>query len=141
MDKQCRSEIKLSETGKYSVKYGTMNKKNPRVIYIRTKIKVKPSLKKTNYYKEINDIKNGFVKDVKNIIEKEDMFLDEYIVHFDTNERGMLYNKNSYIKYDLYVKPKDVQVFSDYKPCISSLTEKLNEKLSLLIKDTCLIYV
>ena len=91
MDKHHKSEIKLPDTGKYNVKCGTINKNNPEVLYIRTKIKVKPSDKKTTYFSEITGIKNKFVRNVKSIIINDDTISNDYIFHFDANEKGMVY--------------------------------------------------
>lgn len=140
MDKHHKSEIKLSDMGKYNVKCGTINKNNPEVLYIRTKIKVKPSDKKTTYFNEIIGIKNKFVRNVKSIIVNDDTISNDYIFHFDANEKGMVYNKNSYIKYDIYIKPVVVKKFLDYRTDMTVLANKLNDNLSALLKETCLIH-
>lgn len=141
MTKQHKSEMKLTDMGKYNVKCGTINKNNPEVVYIRTKTKVKPSTKKTNYCSEITAVKNEFVKTVKSIITENVTVSNDYIIHFDANEKGMMYNKNSYIKYDIYLKPSVMKNFMEYRTEMSALANKLNDKLSSLLNETCLTHI
>ena len=60
MNKRSKKEIKLQNTDKYTVRYGSLNKEIPEVIYIRAKTKIIPKTKKSDYSKDILGIKDEF---------------------------------------------------------------------------------
>ena len=122
MNKRSKKEIKLQNTDKYTVRYGSLNKEIPEVIYIRAKTKIIPKTKKSDYS---NDNKS---------------FGNNYICHFDTNGNGMTYNKKSFLKYDVYVKPSVLKNISDYECEISSLVNAFNNNLSNLLEKSNMFY-
>ena len=48
-----KREIKLKDIDNYNVRYGTLDKFNPEVIYITAKTKIKPLEKKGSYVKDV----------------------------------------------------------------------------------------
>ena len=140
MNKRSKKEIKLQNTDKYTVRYGSLNKEIPEVIYIRAKTKIIPKTKKSDYSKDILGIKDEFNKTVKKLIIDNKSFGNNYICHFDTNGNGMSYNKKSFLKYDVYVKPSVLKNISDYEYEISSLVSAFNSNLSNLLEKNEMFY-
>lgn len=140
MNKRSKKEIKLQNTDKYTVKYGSLNKEIPEVIYIRAKTKIIPKIKKSDYSKDILGIKDEFNRTVKKLIVDNKSFGNNYICHFDTNGNGMTYNKKSFLKYDVYVKPSVLKNISDYECEISSLVNAFNNNLSNLLEKSNMFY-
>lgn len=141
MDNNKKREIKLDKTNKFNIKYGTLDKNNPEVLYIRAKAKIKPNNKKSDYCQEIASIKKDFVKMVNNIIVNDKSVYNKHICCFDANDNGMVYNKNSYIKYDIYIKPIIIKHIDEYRSYVSDLTSILNNNLTTLLEKNNMSYI
>lgn len=136
-----RRELKIESGDRFKIRFGTMDKHCPSVIYIKSATKVKPNVSKTNYKKEITAMQNTFLSFVDKTVKESKLFLDEYICHFDTNKEGMTYGKNSYMKYELYVRPKALKFIDDYTEEVKTLAAALNAKIDALIKEKEFVYV
>lgn len=134
-------EIRLTNTGKFNVKYGSLDKICPEVMYIRAKTKVKPFVKKGDYSKDILFMKNDFIKSVSDIIRHDKNFQDTHICYFDTNENGMMYDKNSYIKYDVFIKPINIRHINEYEKQVCDLVNAFNSKLTSLLEKNNMSYI
>lgn len=134
-------EIKLTNIDKFNIKYGSLDKICPEVMYIRAKTKVKPFVKKGDYSKDILIMKTDFIKSVGDIIHRDKNFQDTHICHFDTNENGMMYNKNSYIKYDVFIKPIHIKHINEYEKQVYDLVYAFNSKLTSLLEKNNMSYI
>lgn len=132
--------MKLENDSKYKVMFGTLDKHNPSVIYIKSSTKVKPTVQRTNYKDEIGCIKKSFLDFVSKVLTDNDTFLGEYICQFNTNEMGMSYKKNSFVKYELYVKPRVVNYIDGYQDVVGKLTASLNARLDKLLMEKDFVY-
>lgn len=141
MNRKNKKEIKLQDIDKYVVKYGSLNKEQPEVIYIKAKTKIIPKIKKSDYTKDIVNIKYEFNKTVKNLILNNKSFGNSYICNFDTNGNGMMYNKKSFLKYDVYIKPHVLKNIAEYECEISSLVNDFNDNLSNLLEKNNMFYI
>ena len=141
MNRKNKKEIKLQDIDKYVVRYGSLNKEQPEVIYIKAKTKIIPKIKKSDYTKDIANIKYEFNKTVKNLILNSQSFGNSYICNFDTNGNGMMYNKKSFLKYDVYIKPHVLKNISEYECEISSLVNDFNDNLSNLLEKNNMFYI
>ena len=113
---------------KIKTKYGTLNKNNPNIIYLRSKTKVKSLNKDKDYKEELKNINIFFQKYVKTIINETNLF-NNHICTFETPEKGIIFNKISNLKYDLYLQPKTIKDMCEYENDITLLTNKANKKL------------
>lgn len=136
-----KREIKLKDIDNYNVRYGTLDKFNPEVIYITAKTKIKPLEKKGSYAKDVAVIKSNFIEFVDKLIKESEDFNDKYICHFETNENGMVYNKRSYVKYLIYIKPKKIMYIDDYEKDIREIVSRLNDVLSVQLSQNGMFHV
>lgn len=131
-------QIKIDTIQELSAKYGTIDKKSPDVLFIRAKGRIIPTVKKVDYSKDIVELKQNFNNIVKDkiMLHKNDINCERYICNIDISEKGISYKKGSYIKYDIFVKPKNKKDVFDYKDELTSLLTNINddlkEKMSLL---------
>lgn len=136
-------QINLDCIEELSAKYGTMDKNSPDVLYIRAKGRITPLLNKSDYSKDITKLKNKFNTVVENNIEKfKDYFDNEkFIYSIDISEKGISFKKGSYIKFDIYVKPKEKKDIIEYNDIISDLLININNELKQILSDIKLIYI
>lgn len=136
-------QINLNCIEELSAKYGTMDKNSPDVLYIRAKGRITPLLNKSDYSKDITKLKNKFNTVVENNIEKfKDYFDNEkFIYSIDISEKGISFKKGSYIKFDIYVKPKEKKDIIEYNDIISDLLININNELKQILSDIKLIYI
>lgn len=128
-------EYQINKGETFRVKYGTLDKNNPEVIYLRTKAKIKPFIEKRDYSNDVQEIKDDFMQYIKDVV-KYDYFLnDRHICSFSVSEKGLAYGKGSHIKYDLYVKPLEVKPIQTYEQHLSVLVRNANNKLISMLEQ------
>ena len=130
-EKQIARQYYLNNNGTFSIKYGTTDKNNPTVIFLRAKGKVKPYIDKTNYKNDVTKIK----KEITNIIKDEIMLLSDiidcskYLFDVDLTEDTMNYNKISRLNYNMYMKPVEVKKIETYEKRITDMCERIEAKI------------
>lgn len=135
-----KREIKL-QLNNYQIRYGSLNKENTEVIYIRVKAKIHPLLKKNDYSEDISLLKKDFLKKIQDIVYSNSDIKRQYICHFDTNECGMTYNRNSFIKYDLYIKPKEAKHINEQKEIVTNIIGTINNDLNILLSKYNITFI
>lgn len=136
-------QIKIDSIQELSAKYGTIDKNSPDVLYIRAKGRIMPTIKKNDYSKDIIDLKSSFSNIIKdNIFSfKKDINTEKYIYNVDISEKGISYKKGSYIKYDIFVKPKEKRKIMDYKDIITSFLTNVNDDIKEKLDNLNLKYI
>lgn len=128
------NRIEYQNIGKQNginVTFGTaLEEKLPSVILIRCKGRIKPIIKKTTYEKDINELKDDILNIIQLKIKNSNLFSNEYLANTDISSRSIKYDKYSFIKYDVYVKPYELKDMQSQSHCISELTKSIN--LSIL---------
>lgn len=124
-------QIKIDDIQELSAKYGTVNRNSPDVLYIRAKGRIMPTVKKSDYSKEIIELKKYFGDIIKHNIlsHKKNINSERYIYNIDISEKGINYKKGSYIKYDIFVKPNSKKEMGDYKNEITSFLTDVNDSI------------
>lgn len=114
--------------------YGTLNKKSPDIIYIRAKTKLNGLLPNHDYKEDLQKITQNIKSLIKRLIDENEHF-GKYICTFETPERGVEYNKKSYLKYDLYLHPFVIKDLFYYEPIVKDIFEQVNIKLKQLCNE------
>lgn len=134
MTKRTSKEYFINKKSLIKTKYGTLNKNNPEVLYIRSKAKLRALEENKDYKDELTNISFVFQKYVKQLI-KESKLFNKHICTFETPEKGIVFNKKSYVKFDVYLKPNIVQDMGIYENYFNNLTYQLDEKLIQLCAE------
>lgn len=131
-NKRTTKEYKIidSQFPNVKIKYGTLDRNNPEIIYIRSKARVTPLIKQRDYYDSVTMVKNTFGNTVHNIIKNHTHFENRHICSIEMSENGISFGKKSYIKYDIYVKPKKVLKLNEYELDINNMVHVFNTNLS-----------
>lgn len=112
------------------IKYGTLDRNNPEIVYIRTKARITPIVKKKEYNDGVTSVKETFEKLVKSVVRNNSYFEDKHICSIEISENGIAFGKKSHIKYDVYVKPKEIKKLDEHETEIKSMVFIFNENLS-----------
>ena len=118
------------------VHYGTTDRKSPSVIYTRAKGNVKPFLEKKTYGSDIQDLKNEFKKLVrKRVNGLTRLKTDKLLCSIDISEKGLSFNKNGQMRYEIFIKPCEVKQLEYYEEDIRNLTDGINNDISTFLNN------
>lgn len=134
-NRRTTKEINLPNDGytKIKTKYGTLDKNNPEILYIRSRATVTPTISKKDFSEDISNIKKSFEKNVKTVMFKSDVFEDKYICSIEMSENGIAFGKKSHMKYDVYVKPKINKTIDEYISDVQSIVYCFNQNITELL--------
>lgn len=122
--KKIKSESKFPDES-FKIKIGTMDKKNPEVIYIELGSYISPTEEKKTYKQNVLNIERETKALVGNVIENSGLCKSDFIFVSDIADERIAVNKKSYFELQLFVKPLDV-IRSSGK--FSELSEKFNDE-------------
>ena len=136
-------QIKLNIMDNLSVKYGTLDKNSPDVLFIRFKGKIIPTIIKNDFLKEIVQLKAEFDKIIKDIlINYCDIFdCKRYLCNIEVSEKGVTYKKGSYIKFDVFVRPNEIKDIMCYEDVITRMSIEINNEIINILSKLNLKYL
>ena len=136
-------QIKLNIMDNLSVKYGTLDKNSPDVLFIRFKGKIIPTIIKNDFLKEIVKLKAEFDKIIKDIlINYCDIFdCKRYLCNIEVSEKGVTYKKGSYIKFDVFVRPNEIKDIMCYEDVITRMSIEINNEIINILSKLNLKYL
>lgn len=122
--KKIKSESKFQDES-FKIKIGTMDKKNPEVIYIELGSYIPPIEEKKSYKPNISNIERETKSVVSAILQESGLCKSDFIFVSDIADERIAKDKKSYLEMQLFVKPLD-SVRESGK--FSELSEKFNEE-------------
>lgn len=130
-------DILLEKNNNFVTKYGTTcNALKPSVLYLRTKAKITPFIEKPTFENEIEKIKNEFLEYIDKNLKKSNQFDKNYILSVDISSKSVTYGKVSFLRYDIYLKPKIRKTINDNEKLFLKYSTKLDNKLSKLLNKS-----
>jgi hypothetical protein len=103
-------ELKVKNVKNFNIKYGTVDNKNPKSVYLNLSSWIKPLINdELNYSRIIKDLDKSIRQSVYNFLNLNttSLFFKNYtIVDFDLRKSGIKYGKTSYLSCEvtLYLK-------------------------------------
>ena len=136
-------QIKLNIMDNLSVKYGTLDKNSPNVLFVRFKGKIIPTIIKNDYTKEIVELKTEFNNIVKNVILNYCNIFDcnKYLCNMEVSEKGVTHKKGSYIKFDVFVRPNETKDITYYEDVIKRMSIEINNEIINILNKLNLKYL
>lgn len=122
--KKIKSESKFSDDS-FKIKIGTMDKKNPEVIYIELGSYISPKEEKKSYKLNVSNIERETKSMVGSVLQNSGLCKSDFIFVSDIADGRIAMNKKSYFELQLFVKPLD-SIKNSGK--FSDITEKFNEE-------------
>ncbi len=106
----------------------------PKVVFIRTKVRLTPTLKERGYEDEVLKIKKKFEAFATERIKSNTNFENEFLFNVTVAEKSVQYDKNSHVRYDLFLKPIQKVTMNDIKEKLESVANKLNNELYCILR-------
>lgn len=114
-----------------NTKFGSVNKDNPEVVYLNTKVTVTPLAKSSNYVVSVRQTKVKIKEKIEQMLSVCDDIERKYILTVDMSEDSVSYGKKSRVKYDLFVKPKEIKGLGE----LLSLGKHISHRINVIISD------
>lgn len=131
--KRLNKEYKLDVCKHISLKYGTVNRNNPQVVYVSGKCWVSP-LRNMNYVDVISNIEKEMRRNIKTFFIDEINFDNKYILDFDINVDNINPNEKKFLSFDFYLRQNEKN-----KKQLGDLKDMLNRKVSTIANN--LVYM
>jgi hypothetical protein len=131
--KRLNKEYKLDVCKHISLKYGTVNRNNPQVVYVSGKCWVSP-LRAMNYGDIISNIEKEMRRNIKTFFIDEINFDNKYILDFDINVDNINPNEKKFLSFDFYLRQNEKN-----KKQLVDLKDMLNRKVSTIANN--LVYM
>ena len=122
-------EYKLDVCNHISLKYGTVNKRNPQVVYVSGKCWITP-LKEMNYALAINEAQENMRKNIKAFLIDGVNFDNRYILDFDISVDKLALNEKKFLSFDFYLRQNE-----ENKKELLQLKEMLSKKVSTIANN------
>ena len=131
--KRLNKEYKLDVCNHIDVRYGSVNKDNPQVIYVSGKCWVSPK-SKMNYKYVIEMIEKEMRKKIKIFLTDGVNFDKKFILDFDLNTDGLDIGEKKFLSFDFYLKQNE-----DSKKSLKDVKPILDGKISTVVNN--LVYL
>ena len=138
-DIRLNKEYNLNINNCFDIKYGSVIRLNPSVIYITCKSWILPN-KEMNYRKHIDDILNSFKQNLKRTIIQCDLFDNKFIYDDSINYTTMKVNKKNYFSFEFYIRRNECTdelsnlneiMYNTFKNVINDLSNELSNDFIL----------
>ena len=127
--KRLNKEYKLDVCNHISLKYGTVNRNNPQVVYISGKCWVSPQ-REMNYSDVIDGIEKRMKKNIKSFLIDGINFDNRFILDFDINTEGLAPMEKKFLSFDFYLRQNEKN-----KKQLSDLNDLLKRKVSTIANN------
>jgi hypothetical protein len=127
--KRLNKEYKLDVCNHITLKYGTVNRNNPQVVYISGKCWVSPQ-KEMDYSNVINDIEKDMRKNIKSFLIDGVNFDNKFILDFDINIDNLTPKTKKFLSFDFYLRQNEKN-----KKELVDLKELFDRKISTIANN------
>ena len=128
-------EFKLNISDNISLKYGTVNKDNPQVIYLSGKCWVSP-LFEGDYFNVVDLIKKEFKHDISSFVFNDSVFNPHFILDFDFDNDNLQYGKKKFISFNIFFKQSnEIPIKVNNNVFKTKFDELINDFLNLFISN------
>ena len=98
MGLRLNKEIKIDVCDNINLKYGSVNKNDPQIIYVSGKMWISPSYE-GDFETPINIIHSNFKKELTKSLRESSIFESKHILDFDINPLTMTKDKKSFFQF------------------------------------------
>jgi hypothetical protein len=134
--KRFNKEYKLDVCNHISLKFGSVNKDNPQVIYVSGKCWILPT-KEMNYSLRIHSIEKEFKERIKMFFLDNENFDNKLILDFDINTDGLSPTRKKFLSFDFYLRQneRNKKSLSELKDIVSRKSSTVSNNLVYLFKE------
>ena len=134
--KRLNKEYKLDSSSSVILKYGSVNKDNPQVIYVSGKCWICPTVE-TDYDKVIADVETEMRKNIRNGIVDGVNFANKFILDFDISTDGLYPNRKKFLSFDFYLRQneRNKKKLADLKEFLDSKVRYISNEMVYMFKE------
>lgn len=141
--KRLNKEYSLNLSRTIDVKFGSVNKEEPKVVFLSGKCWVSPSFKADNYTNIIETIKLNFKQSIYSYLRSNECYSNKFILDFDINSEGMKEGVQKYLSFNVFFrqtqnppyKLTDKKLSNEFYKIIDSFETELTENEFLVSKQ------
>ena len=134
--KRLNKEYKLDSSSSIVLKYGSVNKDNPQVIYVSGKCWICPTVE-TDYDKVITSVESEMRKNIRNGIVDGVNFANKFILDFDISTDGLYPNRKKFLSFDFYLRQneRNKKSLADLKQLLDSKVRYISNEMVYMLKE------
>ena len=134
--RRLNKEYKLDVCNHIVVKYGSVNKDNPQVVYVSGRCWVAPN-SKMDYESVIYNIEKEMRKNIKLFLMNGVNFDKKFILDFDINTDNLTVGSKKFLSFDFYLRQNEAnkRQLKDLKTVLSSKISTVVNNLVYLFKE------
>ena len=122
-------EIKLNNCKNINLKYGSVNKNDPQVIYVSGKMWICPTYD-GDFNEPINFVYSKFKKELNKILRNSMIFESKHILDFDLNSENLVRNKKKFFSIIFFIKQKSDKLIN-----LKNIKDVISSEFSYLFND------
>lgn len=134
--KRLNKEYKLDVSDSVTLKYGSVNKDNPQVIYVSGKCWICPT-HESDYDEVISSIESDMRKNIRNVLVDGVNFENRFILDFDISTDGLYPNRKKFLSFDFYLRQneKNKKKLADLKQLLGGKVSLISNKMVFAFKE------
>jgi hypothetical protein len=134
--KRLNKEYKLDVSDNVTLKYGSVNKDNPQVIYVSGKCWVCPT-QETDYDSVISSIESDMRRNIRNVLVDGVNFENRFILDFDISTDGFFPNRKKFLSFDFYLRQneRNKKKLADLKQLLGGKVSLISNKMVFAFKE------
>lgn len=138
--KRLNKEYKLDVSNYVLLKYGSVNKDNPQVVYVSGKCWVSPT-KETDYDSVISKVESEMRKNIRNVFVDGINFENRFILDFDISTDGLFPNRKKFLSFDFYLRQteRNKKKLADLKQLLGSKVREISSEMVLAFNENAFI--
>ena len=124
MARQYLSKELVIKNKDYVFLLGTLNKKNPETIYLRSKVRIQQiiSSEPSKLIEEFTDRLIGFIN---NELRKDAWFYPSNIISVDFPDNIVKFNRINYFRLEIHLRPFEIKPIEGYKEYMTDFINKI----------------
>jgi len=138
--KRLNKEYRLDVSNYVLLKYGSVNKNNPQVIYVSGKCWVSPT-KETDYDNVISKVESEMRRNIRNVLVDGINFENRFILDFDISTDGLFPNRKKFLSFDFYLRQieKNKKNLADLKQILGSKVKEISSEMVFTFEENAFI--
>lgn len=133
--KKINSELKY-DNDIFKIKIGTTDKKNPQTIYIEIGTYISPKEEKNSYKTDIFYLDSELKKYTEKLLQDSQFLKREFIFVTDCPYERIIKGKNSYLEFQLFIKPfSNISASKKFSEISKTINEIYIEDIINVIKS------
>ena len=131
--KRYNKEYNLSNFGDIQLKLGTINKEDPKVVYVSGKCWLTPT-SEMDYKTVFNEIRGKIEKRTREVVRRSEAFADNFIFNFDINPESFTAGKKKYFAFDIFFRQRDEKK-KKLKELVPEFNANMNEICNTMVDE------